>query len=142
MSKITSDTTLFQTESDDFLEKCRGSNNSLVFIGYETEENEAERLLFLRKILSALKLELDHDALFRSFEKNEPASFLKLFKKKGIEKMLLFGCSPKQFGLSIEAALYEPFEFYGCRLLFSEKLSVVEADAARKGQLWTALKKW
>lgn len=140
MPQFSSDTALVLAAPESFLADCRGANNQLVFVGIEAEPDPEARVLFLKKIIAALQLNLDTDTIYSTLEIGQPASFFQLLKKKGIEKMVVFGLSPAQFGLAFEAQLYVPINFYGCKFLFSEKLSVVEADQARKAKLWGALK--
>ncbi len=140
MTEFSADFDLALAAPEIFLGNCKGSNNGLVFIGMEAENEPEARTAFLKKILAALKLELDRDTIYTTLEMGEPASFCQLLKKKGIEKMVVFGLSPRQFGLAFEAKLYEPIAFYGCKFLFSEKLSLIETDQERKAKLWAALK--
>lgn len=134
--------TLVAAAPENFLANCRGSNERLIFVGIQTENEEAARLFFLKKILSAIQVDLQKDALFTSFAAGETGSFMQLLRKKGIEKCLLFGLRPDRLGLGISVKLNEPFVFYGCRFLFTERLSVIENDEAQKKQLWSALKRW
>ena len=140
MLQFSSDMDLVLASPENFLAECRGANNSLVCIGIESESEPEQRIVFLKKILAALQLELDRDTVYCSLDPTAKGSFFQLLKKKGIEKMVVFGLSPRHFGLGFSAQLYEPLGFYGCKFVFSEKLSVVEADQARKAKLWTALK--
>ncbi len=134
--------TLVAAAPENFFASCSGSNEKLIFVGIQQETDEAARQFFLKKILSAVQIDLSKDALFASFGATETGSFIQLLRKKGVEKCLLFGLAPARLGLGIAVKMNEPFTFYGCRFLFAEKLSVIENDVAKKQQLWAGLKRW
>ncbi len=140
MPLFSSDIDLAAAPPDDFLGSCRGGNRCLFFLAIEAEEDHEARLAFLKKILAALQLDLDADTAYCVLAPGERGSYFQILKKRGAEKMVAFGLPPAQFGLGFEARPYEPLDFYGCRFLFSEKLSLVEGDQARKQRLWAALK--
>lgn len=127
---------------ENFLASCKGLNEKLIFVGIQQETDETARLYFLKKILSAVQVDLQKDTLFYPFTASDSGSFIQLLRKKGVEKCLLFGLAPARLGLGISAKMNEPFHFYGCRFLFAEKLSVIENDVAKKQQLWAGLKRW
>ena len=139
---FTPEMNLVAAAPENFLATCRGSNEKLIFVGIQLETDEEARLFFLKKILSAVQIDLQKDALFASFGDPDSGSFIQLLRKKGVEKCLLFGLEPARLGLGISVRLNESFVFYGCRFLFAEKLSAIENDVAKKQQLWAALKRW
>ena len=95
---------------------------------------------FLFRVLSAVHLNLDKDTLFAEFPESMQCSFVQELKSKQPEHVLVFGATPAQLGLRIEAPLYQPLVFYGATWLFADALSVLEPDKNKKGQLWAALK--
>lgn len=95
---------------------------------------------FLTKVLAAANLNLAQDAVFAEIPSNEPVALAPDLKLREPKQVLVFGISPAQLGLSVEVQLYQPLQFYGSTWLFADKLSVLEPDKQKKGQLWTAIK--
>ncbi len=95
---------------------------------------------FLSKVLSSVQLNLDKDTLFAEIPELMQISFATELKNRHPEQVLVFGVTPSQLGLHIEAAYYRPLSFYGVTWLFADALSVLEPDKNRKSQLWTALR--
>ena len=95
---------------------------------------------FLSRVLAAVRLNLDKDTLFAEFPGTMQFSFVQELKNRQPEYVLVFGGTPAQMGLRIEAPLYRPLVFYGVNWLFADALSVLEPDKNKKGQLWSALK--
>lgn len=95
---------------------------------------------FLTKVLAAANLNLPQDAVFAEIPSNEPVALAPDLKLREPKQVLVFGISPVQLGLSFEVQPYQPLQFYGSTWLFADKLSVLEPDKQKKGQLWTAIK--
>lgn len=95
---------------------------------------------FLAKVLAASNLNLEKDTLFAEIPASESVSFSTDLQRKKPERVLVFGLSPAQLGLTIEVPLYKSISFYGLEWLFADALSVLEPDKNKKGQLWSVLK--
>lgn len=131
---------IFQTPDQSVLELARGqfARQILVLVAAEAEANANRD--FLNKILGAAGLDLQQDTLLAEIPETQPLKLPLNPKNKRPEFILVFGLRPDQLGLRIEAPLYKAIPFYGLTFLFSEKLSVLEPDKARKTQLWQALR--
>ena len=95
---------------------------------------------FLAKVLAAANLTMSQDALFAEIPAGEARSLAPDLKERQPKQILVFGLHPTQLGLSFEVQPYQILSFYGYTWLFADKLSVLEPDKTKKGQLWTALK--
>lgn len=122
------------------LSQAVGGGAKNIFILARAEASADENMTFLAKILAATHTLPERDALLVWWPAGQPVSLLPVLHGKQPEKMLIFGFTPAEVGLRIDAALYQPCVFYGTTWLFAEALSVLEPDKARKMQLWTALK--
>ncbi|MBL7779679.1 MAG: hypothetical protein JNM22_00590 [Saprospiraceae bacterium] len=95
---------------------------------------------FLKKVLSAAQLDLERDTLFAIIPEGMPIDMAASLRIKPATHVLVFGISPTQLGLHVEARPFQPFSFYGTTWLFADALSALEPDKTKKGLLWTALK--
>lgn len=109
----------------------------LVVIAAEPEAPDTRP--FLTKILAAANLHLQQDALLAEIPEGAPVALLSILKAKQPTHVLVFGLQPEALGLALQTSLYQPFHFYNTSFLFAEKLSLLEPDKTRKGQLWRAL---
>ena len=95
---------------------------------------------FLGKILAAANLSLANDTRLIALPENQTIAISRVLRQQQAEQVLVFGVPPAQLGLRIAAPFYTPLHFYGRDWLFSEPLSLLEPDKAKKGLLWTGLK--
>lgn len=115
------------------------NRNGLLFLcrSSASELPEAERVM-LEKMLGALKMKLDETALIVA-DAVQPFSSLKkhiLFKN-----IVVFGFSPEQLGLNINASYYRLIRFSDTQILFSEELAALSENKDKaKDRFWKAMK--
>ena len=128
------------SDKENFSQSMFGENQRHILIGFLDEQHEMLEL-FLNKIISAAKIDLEKDCLIlRGSPENifiPTLTQIKSFHK--IERAVLFGLSGKDLGLNIETHLYIPFEFNNCQFMFADKLSLIENSVERKKALWNGL---
>lgn len=128
------------SDTENFNQLVSGDNQRRILIGFLDEQHEMLEL-FLNKIISAAKIDLEKDCLIlRGSQENfsiPTLAQIKSFHK--IEKAVLFGLTGKDLGLNIETHLYIPFAFNNCQFMFADKLSDIENSVERKKALWNGL---
>jgi hypothetical protein len=94
-------------------------------------------LVFLSKILAAVKLDFDKDILLIN------SSSLPVFNQfralPSIDKLLVFGILPADIGLHIMAKPYNLINFNNYSLLFVHALKDISEDVNKKKLLWQQL---
>ena len=133
------DDLLFLVPEQPLTERAAGGFARRIFVLSLAETEHPANRDFLVKILAAAHINLEKDTLFAEIPGQEAVSFLPVRVRKHPEFALVFGLSPAQIGLSVDAPLYQPFAFYGVSWLFAEALSILEPDKNRKAKLWLAL---
>ncbi len=118
---------------------AQGNFTKKILILALKEPNNAGNIDFVTKVLSAAKLDLAKDTLFAQVPGDTPVNCFGGLPERP-EFILVFGLQPAQVGLKALAQPYQPFTLNGCTWLFSDALSVLEPDRAKKGKLWEALK--
>ncbi len=103
------------------------------------EEHFAEGNLFLEKVLTAAGLNLEQDIALAAITPGSAVSLFPFPEHKRPQVILVFGVEPQDLGLHLEQAMYVPTDFYGTVFLFAHKLSELQPDTGKKGQLWRAL---
>lgn len=131
---------VYKIATKSLLEIASGGYSRRVFVVLQAEPEHPGNLDFLKKILMAAGLDFEKDTLFAETKDSEPTTILSVLKSKHPNQVLVFGVSPGQIGLNVQAAFYRPVVFYGTTFLFSEKLSSIEPDKTRKTNLWQALR--
>lgn len=132
-------------ESNHSIINRHGENARGILVWTQAVEDPAVKG-FLEKILRAVQIELDRDALWLSPEPGaELPPFSKLAHEIPFDTALIFGCEPPQIGLQINWRHYVPISFLGKTLLFSHALPLLMEERARNEQtyskpLWTTLK--
>lgn len=128
------------SDTENFNQLVSGDNQRRILIGFLDEQHEMLEL-FLNKIISAAKIDLEKDCLIlRGSPENVSIPTLTQIKSfHKIEKAVLFGIIGKDLGLNIETHLYIPFAFNNCQFMFTDKLSVIENSVERKKALWNGL---
>lgn len=140
MNKAFYDFTVYNIhDSENFSEIVSGSNERRILIAFLDEQRD-ELEAFMKKIISAAKLELEKDCLIlRGAESSFIPTFTQIKSSHKIEKAVLFGIKGKDLGFNIETPLYIPFSFNHCQFLFANKLSVIENSVEQKKALWHGL---
>ncbi len=135
-------------DSENFHSIVSGNNQRHILVGFLNEQRD-ELEVFVKKIISAAKIDLENDCLILMAHPDTVGrgdadivslpSFSQLRSQHKIEKVVLFGIKGKDMGFNIETPLYIPFEFNYCQFLFADKLSAIENSMERKKALWSAL---
>ena len=117
-----------------------GEKKKHILVAYFDEKNP-EMDAYIEKIMSAAKIHLSTDCLvFKYFADKSMPSFSQIVHKNTIDKVLLFGISPTDFGLNITPPQYMPFVFSGSTFLFADKLSVINTSPEKRKALWDCIK--
>lgn len=130
----------FVLPESDMLHLAEGLFAKRVLIVVREEPQAPGNKDFLGKILAAANLSLAADTRLITVPETHPLAISRILRTQQTEKVLVFGLTPAQLGLRIEAPYYTPLHFYGLEWLFSEPLSLLEPDKSKKGLLWTGLK--
>lgn len=130
---------LFQVPEQSILGRARGGFAKLVWVLSAGADNTPGGLDFLSKVLTAARLNLEHDTLYVEVPPHTPVSILPALKEKHGEHILVFGLSPAEIGIVADFPRYVPTPFYGSTFLFADALAVLEPDKVLKGKLWQAL---
>jgi len=131
---------LFQAAEKSACASATGGFARQLMVMALSEPTAAANRDFLAKVLAAANLDLAQDALLAEILTHEPITIAPDLTIQQPKQVLVFGLSPSQLGLSFEVQPYQPLQFYGSTWLFADKLSVLEPDKQKKGQLWAALK--
>jgi hypothetical protein len=120
----------------------RGANQKNLFIFLSENEAEKSSLVeLLSKILSAIKYDLETDALMILQTSDAPISLSKLCQNAEKSSVLVFGYEPKHLGIYANMKKYAFFELQDAHYLFCDSLSLIENQKDLKMALWEALKK-
>jgi hypothetical protein len=127
-------------DSENFHSIVSGKNDRRILIGF-LDEQRADLEVFLKKIITAAKINFDSDCLILRGDAEilTLPSFSQLRSQHKIEKVVLFGIKGKDMGINIQTPIYIPFEFNRCQFLFADKLSMIENSLERKKALWSGL---
>ena len=110
-----------------------------IWVVCDTSADTEDLHTFLKKILSAVKVDMDKQVLQIFPNNTEPTNLEPLFKQSMPAKVLLFGVLPSTIGLNLNLTLYEVTSFRNLEILWAEKLSDIENNQDKKRQLWTSL---
>lgn len=125
---------------DDHPPEGTGNFARRVLVLFRKDPDSPQGKLFLYKILQAVQMDPERDALFVDIEPSMPFSMTHLLQLKHPEHVLVFGLPPSQGGLYTEIPAYQPFDFLNTSFLFADAPSTLEPDKNLKGRLWSALK--
>ncbi|MEY3052233.1 MAG: hypothetical protein RLY31_2018 [Bacteroidota bacterium] len=131
------DFNVFAVDSESY-PPCVGENGKGVLVG-SGELLDADLVDFLRKVLSAVGLDMEKDAA--RFVLTEPhRTWLWGYQAGGVwSRALLFGIPALRLGMNAEVEAFRPLSLEGRRLLFAPPLSVVTRDAGLKRSLWAGM---
>lgn len=116
------------------------SKNILLVVTYKDSAFlPDDQLNFLTKILTACKLSLADVAIFNlhPFAGKPYNEIISHFNSKTV---LLFGLSPKDFGMPIQFPVYQVQAFNKTTFLYSPVLEQLERDPKEKSKFWKCLK--
>lgn len=128
------------------------NDSSLVFHGdgkkkvmVIANENDVENdLEFLRNVLSPLGLQ--EQDVFLLITLKPALSFTELCQNYDFNNLVLFGLTPLQIGLQVQAKLYHPLNISKKQIMFVDGVELFMEEKAKGGtrpkakQLWVALK--
>ena len=104
------------------------------------KEIEDQTLLdFLKKIMDAVKVDLEGSANLLLHTSESPQSTLWAFQQKTASIVLLFGVLPSDVGLHISMQPYQIQEFKNTKVLWAENLLSISENIDKKKSLWAAL---
>ncbi len=119
------------------LPQTQGDQGRKVWIVIQAADNKPENLDLLRRIFTAIKLDLDKDACLIFAPKDFVLTRISTPPRDKI--MLVFGLKPLNLGLNLKYNPYRASVLGQVTYLFSESLAVVASRQESKKQLWTAL---
>lgn len=105
------------------------------------QEQEKTELIdgLLKKILSAIHIDLAEDVQLVKASTTTSINILKPLKDLEIDKVLCFGIEPHNLAFNFSPTLYKPIHIENRTFLFVDSLSKIEADQNRKKMLWSNL---
>jgi hypothetical protein len=116
-----------------------GFARQVLILSRAADYPDQERV-FLEKILGAAQLNLAQDTCFVSLtESPQHFALMPFLKTKQPAHVLVFGCTPAEWGLRIEAPMYLPLFFQQTTWLWADSLATLEPNREQKGKLWSAL---
>ncbi len=116
-----------------------GTNTNSVAIVYHSATGIApEDKEQLYKILAALKLDPTAIALINLADVQGPG-FSTVARATGCRYLLVFGATPADMSIFVAAKRYVEINMQGVRILFSDSLELLRAEAQRKRYLWDTL---
>lgn len=98
-----------------------------------------EQIGFLRKILAAVKFDLETDTHFIQLDNKQKWQFVGYQKQYQPDYCLSFGVEPLRLGLQFNTYLYQPFSHAECTFLFAHSLTELQKNVNHKGLLWNCL---
>jgi len=133
------DDILFPLPELNVMFKTHGGFARQVLAIVRKEDHRTEGNDFLDKILTAAGLKLEQDVALAVLEPALNVSIFPFPEGKRPEVILVFGFTPQELGLRLDAAMYTPIDFYGALFLFAHKSTELQPDVDKKSQLWRAL---
>jgi hypothetical protein len=110
----------------------------VIYTHTETDLFISEDLLtFLSKILAACQLSIADVAILNLYHHKNPFQML---KSLNAQRAILFVPEPSAWELEDNFSLYEPFHIRNIQCMLAHELQTIQQDAAKKLQLWNALK--
>lgn len=120
-------------------EKISGGNEKHILV-VTSQDDDAEMVAFLDKILSAVKIQLLTDCLIlRGMDSSDFPSFSNLVVHNKVSKILVFGFKPSDLGLVFQTPQYFITEILDYKFLFVDNLSIIFKQVERKKALWDNL---
>jgi hypothetical protein len=131
---------IFATSDQDFEQIVPNQSQSFTtLVVYESDERQEDLDTFLTNILAAAKLDLSKDVCILKTTTETAFSFIRLKTKVPIEKVIIFGISPKNIGINLDLKLYKPMVFQNSIFLLADKLTLIHSDVNKKRELWNCL---
>ena len=131
---------IFATSDQEFEQIVPNQSQTFTtLVVFESDPNQEELDTFLANILTATKLDLSKDVCLLKTTVETSFSFSRLKTKVPIEKVIIFGISPKIMGINLDLKLYVPMVFQSCIFLLADKLTLIQSDVNKKRELWACL---
>ncbi len=127
------------TLGENLLSSCEGNNRKGLFVCCKGTP-QPQSLELLGKMLQAAKFDMTEDTLICWLPSNESFNLSSLRNEAGFSNALLFGITPKQAGININAQPYQPVSIGGVSYLFSASLDEINANPTLKRPLWEGMK--
>lgn len=132
-------------ENDNSSERCIGENAKHLLLLYHPGEQQEELQSFLAKILQAIQLDLQKDALQLPINTDESIQLAAIANTKKCRTVIIFGHSLAQLGLHLELPLYYPTLHQGITFLLTDPLLSIYQERQNGGKkmsgaLWSALR--
>lgn len=126
--------------------RLSGGNRRGVLLVIDQQDDQKELTDFLGKILSAVQIDMEEDALLLKITKGENISFSHFARAHTVHHALLFGVPPRQLGLHFAPPPQHPIAFGGRYFLYTSALQALfeEREAPSRplaAALWKNLKK-
>ena len=123
----------------------KGKGDRGIFIAYEADAAEKERLEYLKKILVAAKIDMEQDVTTLAIPSGESILLNTAPFTKAPTYILLFGVQPKQLSLNFQLPTYSPVIYQGTTYLWVDSLGTIQEERLagknqKAGALWLALK--
>ena len=123
-------------------EYLRGDNEKKLLIVIKNEDDSKENISLLTKILSAVKLNLEQDALLLANPKEKVYGINKMVQKGVVNKIMIFGVNPKDMGLSISTQMYKALKINKLQILIAHPIDQIRQKQDLKKALWSALQEF
>jgi hypothetical protein len=121
--------------------KLFGQNQKKMLIIINSDEFDNEQSLnFLRKILAAIKYDLDVDAIIAATSTDNHFQLSALYQNTSPNTVISFGFPPKQLGIYANLRNYAFFSLQEVHYLFCDSLNHIEQQKDLKAALWDALR--
>jgi hypothetical protein len=120
--------------------RVQGIGAKKLLVLYNTDGDEMVPPTLISNILQAIGLQLDADAWHLGLKPADKLALARWASTNGCEKVIIFGCLPKQVSLKIEHAKNKWLTIGACSLLFTDAVSELESKKELKMALWEALK--
>ena len=122
-----------------------GEGERGIFIAYELDSAEEERLDYLKKILGAAKIVLEQDTTTLAVQAGESVQLAPTAFNTFPKYILLFGVKPKQLSLNFQLPIYKPVTYRETTFLCVDSLGTIQEERQagknqKAGALWLALK--
>lgn len=122
-----------------------GQGGREIFIAYEVDSAEKERLNYLKKILGAAKIDLEQDTRSLAVQPGESVQLDSAAFDAFPAYILLFGVKPKQLSLNFQLSAYQPVVYRETTFLWVDSLGTIQEERQagknqKAGALWLALK--
>lgn len=132
-------------ENDNSASRCIGENTKHLLLIYNPAEQLEELQPFLSKILQAVQLDLQKDALQLTVNTEECFQLAAIANNKNCKTVIIFGHPLPQLGLHLELPMYYPTLHQGITFLVADPLLSIYQERQNGGKkmsgaLWSALR--